>query len=98
MLKNRILTTAVGAALLIGGYAVAQQPAPKKNISAANHPNLAAAQRLTAQAFAKITAAQEANEFDLAGHAAKAKTLLDQANNELKQAAETSNANQKKRQ
>jgi hypothetical protein len=37
-------------------------------------------------------AAQTANEFDMAGHAAKAKELLDQANNELKQAAEAANA------
>jgi hypothetical protein len=96
MLKNRIITAVFGCALLIGGYAIAQQPAPKRNVSAANHPNLAAAQRLTAQAFTKITAAQEANEFDLAGHAAKAKSLLDQANNELKQAAEKSNANKNK--
>lgn len=95
MLKNRIVTALIGSALFIGGYAVAQQPAPKKNVSAAAHPNLAAAQRLTAQAFTKITAAQEANEFDLAGHAAKAKSLLDQANNELKQAAQTANANKK---
>jgi hypothetical protein len=95
MLKNRIIAAVFGSALLIGGYAVAQQPAPKKNVSGALHPNLAAAQRLTAQAFTKITAAQEANEFDLAGHAAKAKSLLDQANNELKQAAEKSNANKK---
>jgi len=98
MLKNLVVTTAVGVALFVGGYAVAQQPAPKQNVSAARHPNLAAAQRLTAQAFEKITAAQEANEFDLAGHAAKAKSLLDQANNELKQAAETANANKKKKQ
>jgi hypothetical protein len=96
MLKNQILTAVFGSALLLGAYAVAQQPAPKKNVSAANHPNLAAAQRMTAQAFAKIMAAQEDNEFDLAGHAAKAKSLLDQANNELKEAAETSNANKKK--
>ena len=94
MLKNRILTAVIASALCIGGYAVAQ-PAPKKNVSAAAHPNLAAAQRLVAQAFAKITAAQDANEFDLGGHAAKAKTLLDQANNELKQAAQTANANKK---
>ncbi len=95
MLKSRILTVVCGSVLLIAGYALAQQPAPKKNISAARHPNLAAAQRLTANAFEKITAAQEANEFDLAGHAAKAKALLDQANNELKQAAQQSNANKK---
>jgi len=96
MLTNRILTAVFGSALLIGGYAIAQQPAPKRNVSGALHPNLAAAQRLTAQAFAKITAAQEANEFDLGGHAAKAKSLLDQANNELKEAAQTSNANKRK--
>lgn len=93
MLKNRILTAVFSSALFLAGYAVAQQPAPKKNISAARHPNLAAAQRLTAQAFEKITAAQEANEFDLGGHAAKAKSLLDQANNELKQAAQAANRN-----
>ena len=98
MRKNQILTPVLGFALVVGGYAIAQVPAPKQNVSAARHPNLAAAQRLTAQAFEKITAAQEANEFDLAGHAAKAKTLLDQANNELKQAAEQSNANKKKKQ
>jgi hypothetical protein len=98
MLKPRIFTPIVGVALLIAGLAVAQQPAPKQNVSAGRHPNLAAAQRLTAQAFEKITAAQEANEFDLAGHAAKAKTLLDQANSELKLAAEQSNANKKKKQ
>jgi hypothetical protein len=55
------------------------------------HPNLAAAQRLAKRAFEKIVAAQEANEFDLGGHAAKAKDLLDQANAELKAAAETAN-------
>jgi len=90
LLKNRLLAAVFGSLLIVGGYAIAQPP-PKKNISGARHPNLAAAQRLTAQAFEKITAAQEANEFDLGGHAAKAKALLDQANNELKQAAETAN-------
>jgi hypothetical protein len=79
--------------LLIGGIAIAQPPA--QNVSKGKHPNLAAAQRLTAQAFAKITAAQEANEFDMQGHAKKAKDLLDQANNELKQAAQSANANKK---
>jgi len=44
-----------------------------------------------AQAFTKVTAAQQANEFDLGGHAAKAKDLLDEANKELKLAAEASN-------
>jgi F0F1-type ATP synthase membrane subunit b/b' len=68
---------------------------PVKNVSGKRHPNIAAAQRLTANAYQKIVAAQEANEFDLGGHAAKAKDLLDQANSELKQAAQTANKNGK---
>jgi len=64
---------------------------PKKNISAARHPNLAAAQRLSQQAFEKIVAAQQANEWDMQGHAQKAKDLLDQANKELKAAAQAAN-------
>ncbi len=92
MLKTRVLSAFFGAALLIAGYAVAQ---PKQNVSAGRHPNLAAAQRLSEQAFQKVTAAQEANEFDLKGHAAKAKNLLEQVNNELKLAAEASNARNK---
>lgn len=80
----------VGAVVLVGGLALAQ---PKQNVSKGLHPNLAAAQRLSTQAYEKITAAQEANEFDLAGHAAKAKSLLEQVNSELKLAAEQSNKN-----
>jgi hypothetical protein len=34
---------------------------------------------------------QQANEWDLSGHAQKAKNLLDQVNDELKLAAETAN-------
>jgi hypothetical protein len=90
MLKKSVLSVFFGAALLIAGYAVAQ---PKQNVSGRRHPNLAEAQRLSEQAFQKITAAQEANEFDLRGHAAKAKNLLEQVNNELKQAAEAANRN-----
>ena len=54
-------------------------------------PNLAEAQRLSRQAWEKINAAQAANEWDLGGHAQKAKELLDQVNNELKMAAEAAN-------
>jgi hypothetical protein len=74
--------------LLIGGAAIAQ---PKRNISGARHPNLAAAQRLSQQAWEKISAAQEANEWDMQGHAKKAKELLDEVNKELKLAAESAN-------
>jgi hypothetical protein len=80
-------------AMICGGAAVAQMP--KDNVGAHKHPNLAAAQRLSREAWEKITAAQEANEWDMDGHAAKAKELLDKVNNELKLAAEAANHNHK---
>ena len=80
---------ALAGALVVGGVLGAQMP--KDNINPAHHPNLAAAQRLSQQAWDKITAAQQANEWDMDGHAAKAKDLLDQANRELKMAAEAAN-------
>jgi hypothetical protein len=89
MLKKQILTTSIASALLMGGLALAQRP--KENISAGRHPNLNAAQRLSQQAWQKIVAAQEANEWDMGGHAQKAKNLLDEANKELKLAAEAAN-------
>jgi hypothetical protein len=89
MIKMRVIAAFLGTLLIIGGLAMGQ---PKKNVSPGRHPNLAAAQRLSRQAYEKIIAAQQANEWDLKGHAQKAKDLLDQVNNELKQAAEASNA------
>jgi hypothetical protein len=89
MIKTRTLAAVLGSLLVIGGAAIAQ--APKRNISGARHPNLAAAQRLSQQAWEKIVAAQQANEWDLQGHAQKAKGLLDEVNRELKLAAEASN-------
>ena len=86
--------TAVLVAGLIGGVvAVAQKPVD--NVNPQKHPNLAAAQRLSQQAWEKISAAQQANEWDMQGHAAKAKDLLDQVNKELKLSAETANKNHK---
>ena len=79
--------------MLCLGTAVAQRP--RENVSGARHPNLAAAQRLSEQAFQKTVEAQKANEWDLGGHAQKAKNLLEEVNRELKQAAETANRNHK---
>ncbi len=94
MSKTKMISAALSAGLVIGGFSAWAQP--KQNVSPGLHPNLAAAQRLSEQAFQKVTAAQEANEFDLAGHAAKAKQLLEQVNSELKQAAQQSNRNKAK--
>ena len=89
ILRGSILFVVV-LAMLCTGLLFAQRK-PAENISARRHPNLAAAQRLVDQAYAKIVAGQRANEWDLNGHAQKAKDLLDEVNRELKQAAEASN-------
>jgi hypothetical protein len=74
-------------AMVTGAFAAE----PMHNVSGKRHPNLAAAQRLSDQAYHKILDAQRANEWDLGGHAQHAKDLLEQVNAELKQAAETAN-------
>jgi len=83
----------LGVALVCAGLTLAQKPVD--NVSGKKHPNLAAAQRLSTEAFEKISAAQQANEWDMNGHAAKAKQLLEEVNNELKMAAEAANRNHK---
>jgi len=91
MPNNAVLGSILSLGLLFGSLVYGQMGMPQQNVSGKRHPNLAAAQRLCEQAFEKIQAAQQANEFDMSGHASKAKELLDQANHELKQAAESAN-------
>lgn len=80
----------LGLSLATAGITIAQGP-PQRNVSPTRHPNIAAAQRLADQAYDKIVAAQQANEWDMGGHAQKAKKLLDQANRELEAVAEAAN-------
>jgi hypothetical protein len=87
-IRSIVLGAIVGAGLAAGALTIAQ---PARDVNPGRHPNLAAAQRLTAQAYDKIIAAQQANEWDMQGHAAHAKDLLDQANNELKASAQAAN-------
>jgi hypothetical protein len=82
----------LGAPALLLTVAAMAAP-PVDNISSSKHPNLAAAQRLSTEAYEKIASAQSANEWDMDGHAARAKDLLDQVNRELKAAAEAANHN-----
>jgi hypothetical protein len=82
--------TGMVAAVVLGTASVWAQR-PPENVSPKRHPNLAAAQRLVEHAFNRITEAQRANEWDLGGHAERAKKLLDEANEELKRAAEAAN-------
>ena len=91
-MSGKLLLSTAALALTMS---VALAGPPVDNISAQKHPNLAAAQRLSTQAYEKIAAAQQANEWDMNGHAQKAKDLLDQVNHELKEAAEAANHNHK---
>ena len=77
-----VVTAPIGIALARG---------PVQNIDPARHPNLAAAQQLSVQAFERLTAAQQANDWDMNGHADRAKALLVQATEEMKAAALTAN-------
>lgn len=64
---------------------------PAQNVSPAKHPNLAKAQSDLTLAYQKIVDAQKANEYDLGGHADKAKQLIQEASDHLKQAALAAN-------
>jgi len=88
MKMRSMVITAVSLLLLVVGAALAQKPVHDVGN---RHPNLAAAQRLSRQAWQRVQDAQKANEWDMDGHAQKAKELLDQVNNELKIAAEAAN-------
>jgi hypothetical protein len=59
------------------------------SVHAEQRANLAEARRLSKAAYDKILEAQRANEWDMGGHAEKAKHLLEQANEELRLAAES---------
>jgi len=84
---KKSIVAAVSLLLLSGSAVVAAQG----RVSAKLHPNLAAAQRNIDDAIAKITAAQSANEWDMGGHAKKAKELLAEASAEVKEAALAAN-------
>jgi len=88
-MNKSIAAGCIIAALIGGGTALAKEPV--RNVSAKKHPNIAAAQKLVAEAYAKIEAAQKANEYDLEGHAQNAGDALRVANDELRLAAETAN-------
>lgn len=83
---KKLIVAGLTAALLVVGFAAYAKP---------KHPNLHAAHELVLKAMDRITDAQKANEYDMGGHAAKAKDLLAQAETELKAATEEANENKK---
>ena len=85
MKKCVLFNTMLSVVLLGTCLTMAQEPV--QNIDPHLHPNLAAAQRFIAQANDAIKTAQQANRYDMHGHALKARELLAQAADELKRAA-----------
>ena len=82
MTRNKlILGSVLSLGVITGGFLIAQRPG--ENVGR-RHPNLMAAQHLIDQAFGRLNDAQRANEWDMGGHAARAKDLLEQANREIK--------------
>ncbi len=86
MRMSMVLRSALAFVLVCAGVLFAQQR-PVENVDSRRNPNLAEAQKLCSQAFDKLVAAQSANKDDMKGHDEKAKELLIQANNEIKEAA-----------
>lgn len=92
-MKNKL--TAVGSILAFCLIIAAQEPVV--DIDKKVHPNLASAQQHIVEANRYINTAQKDNRYDMKGHAEKARQLLNEANQELKAAAEAANASGKKR-
>jgi hypothetical protein len=84
--KQVLIYGACSLALFAGGVAVGQE-----DINPRNHPHLAEAQKLISSAEGQIDQAQSIWKDKLGGHAQRAKQLLQQADGELKQAAEYAN-------
>ena len=78
-----------GGLAFASALAFAQEPA--QNIDPARHGNLASAQTMVREAYDKLSDAQQANHFELGGHAGRAKELMREANDEMKMAAIVAN-------
>ena len=93
--RTSVLQSLLVLALLCVGMLFAQQR-PADNINPQLHPHLAKAQRICNQAYDALVEAQGANDFDMEGHAAKAKQLLVEASHQIKAAALAANKERKK--
>ena len=93
MFKRVLLSSvALCGAFALGAVAPPQGSAPPVDIGE-RHGNMRAAQQLIQQAWLKVDEAQQDNNYNLGGHAGRAKELLAQASSEIKQSAEQANHN-----
>ncbi len=88
--KSLLISGALYTSLVCVATTFAQ--APVTNIDPHKHADLAAAQSYIVQAYQRLDAAQHANKNQLGDHAQRAKDLLAQADREIRQAANVSNA------
>ncbi len=86
--RTLIAGIAVCVSFVLGAVVSAQPPV---NVGD-RHGNMRAAQQLIQQAWHKVDEAQKDNRYDLGGHASRAKELLSQASEEIKQSAEAANS------
>jgi hypothetical protein len=87
MKRNRIILSGVAVAGFVCGAALYAQR-PVENIDPHRHPNLAEAQHHIMEAWGKTEEARKDNKDNLGGHAEKALHSLEEADRELKAAAE----------
>lgn len=90
MSKRVRVLLVIFAGVMMWGAGLAQTPV--ENIDPKVHANLAQAQHLVVQADQYIALAQKVNADDMQGHAARARQLLIQVNQELKVAADLASA------
>jgi hypothetical protein len=89
MKRIMMIGIALCAAFVLGAVVFAQQP--PVNVGE-RHGNMRAAQQLIQQAWQKVNEAQQDNNYNLGGHAGRAKELLAQANEEIRLAADAANS------
>lgn len=90
MKKALFIGIVLVSAMTMGCATMAAEPAPYVDIGF-RHGNLRGAQENILQAWQLVDQAQYANDHRLGGHAARAKELLVEANEELRMAADVAN-------
>jgi hypothetical protein len=89
MKRILLITLGLCVAFTLGAVVFAQQP--RVDVGE-RHGNMRAAQELIQQAWQKVDEAQKDNNYNLGGHAGRAKELLSQASEQIKQSAEAANS------
>jgi apolipoprotein N-acyltransferase len=90
-MSKRIWMVAIALCAVSALSAVLFAQAPRVTVGE-KHGNMRAAQEYIQQAWRKVDEAQKDDNYNLGGHAGRAKELLAQANEEIKLSAEAANS------